>query len=283
MLALIYSGSRYANWKLSEKKQIVEEFRTSGINPFFNDEKHILQLLNKQTALINNAEKIKRIYFFGAGAATVEKQKIVENAFAKFFRYAKIQVNTDLLAAAIASCDEKEGIVGVLGSGSTAGYFNGSLIEPNNFGLGYILADEGSANWLGRQLLKDYLYEKLPKDLNQKFIKKYDLNRREILERVYKQQQPTLFLSSFVDFLMENYQHNYVKTVVCYGFDLYIKTYILPLKKQYPPTPIYLAGTVASNFETWLSEVAAKNNLAISSVIKEPINKLLTYYTNKNS
>lgn len=63
MIAVVYSGSRYSNWRLTEKKEVIE-VRTNGINPFFNDEKWILQLLNKNTKLINNAEAIKKIYFW---------------------------------------------------------------------------------------------------------------------------------------------------------------------------------------------------------------------------
>jgi len=281
MIGVVYSGSRYADWKLADKNGIVAEFKTTGINPFFNDEKYILQLLHKKPELINYAERIKRIYFFGAGASSQERKELVFNALNRFFKNAKVVIDSDLQAAAIASCHEQPGIAGIIGSGSTAGYFDGRKIRPNNFGLGYILGDEGSANWLGRQLLKAHLYEVMPAELSERFVKKYDLNRKEVLDRVYKQQQPTLFLSSFADFLLENREEPFVREVVCRGFDLYLKTYILPLKKQSPDMPIYIVGTVASNFGDWLLESASEHHLHISSIIKEPIYNLLTYYLNK--
>jgi N-acetylglucosamine kinase-like BadF-type ATPase len=260
MIGVVYSGSRYAEWKLADKNGIVAEFKTTGINPFFNDEKYILQLLHKKPELINYAERIKRIYFFGAGASSEERKNLVFSALTKFFKHGKVLVNSDLQAAAIATCHEQPGIAGIIGSG---------------FG------DEGSANWLGRELLKAYLYEVMPGELKQRFVKKYDLNRKEILDKVYKQQQPTLFLSSFADFLLENREEAFVKEVVCRGFNLYLKTYILPLKKQSPDMPIYIVGTVASNFGDWLLEIASDHHLHISSIIKEPIYNLLTYYSNK--
>ncbi|HQS53002.1 MAG: hypothetical protein B7X75_08160, partial [Sphingobacteriales bacterium 39-40-5] len=67
MIAVVYSGSRHADWKLAEKGKTISEFKTPGINPFFNDENYITQFLNKNIHLINNAEKIKWVYFFGAG------------------------------------------------------------------------------------------------------------------------------------------------------------------------------------------------------------------------
>ena len=282
MIGVVYSGSRYAEWKLADKDGVVAEFRTTGINPYFNDRKRILQILHKKTELINYAEKVKKLYFFGAGASFDERRDLVLDTLSHFFKFSKIKVDTDLQAAAIATCHEEPGITGVIGSGSTAGYFDGKKIKPNNYGLGYILADEGSASWLGRQVLKAFLYESLPADFKTRFIAKYDFNRKDILDLVYKQQSPNLFLSSFADFLLENREHPYVKEMVCKGFDLFLKTYILPLKKQSPDAPIYIVGTVASDFGDWLLEVASEHHLHISSIIKKPIYNLLKYYSNKN-
>lgn len=282
MIAVVYSGSRYANWKLAEKGKIIAEFRTVGINPFFNDEKFISMLLNKKTELINNAEKIKRIYFFGAGASSADRKEIISNAFSSFFRYGKVVVDHDLKAAAIATCGDEAGIVGILGSGSNAAFFDGKKSRENNYGLGYVLADEGSANWLGRMLLKSYLNETMPEGFRHKFMKRYDLDRKLILDKVYKQPQPVLFLSSFADFLMENRDDGFVKQLVTDGFNNYLRTYIIPLSKHYPGNQLHFAGTVAAGFHDWLRETATLNNLAVASVIKEPIYNVLNYYSNKN-
>ena len=206
MIAVVYSGSRFADWKLSDKGEIVSTFKTSGINPLFNDDKWIIQLLNKTNELIYHAEEIKRIYFYGAGAFSKKRQQIVETAFKAFFRFSKITVGNDLTAAAIATCNDNPAIVGVLGSGSNAAYFNGRKVKKNNFGLGYVLGDEGSANWMGRILLRDFIMGDLPKKLQQNFSNKYSLDRKLILDKVYRQPSPVLFLSSFADFLLEHQQ-----------------------------------------------------------------------------
>ena len=64
MIAVVYSGSRNADWKLAEKGRIVCDVKTPGINPFFNDERTITAILTKNHQLISYAEDIKRIYFF---------------------------------------------------------------------------------------------------------------------------------------------------------------------------------------------------------------------------
>ncbi len=282
MIAVVYSGSRFADWKLAEKGKIVSDFKTQGINPFFNDEDSINQLLNKNIQLINNAEKIKWVYFFGAGASSPERQEVVAHAFSTFFRNSRVIVDHDLKAAGLAACGDEPGILGILGSGSNAAYFDGKKVFNNNYGLGYILGDEGSANWLGIHLLKSVLAENIPSEFAMKFQKKYDLNRTQILDKVYRQSHPALFLSYFADFLMEHRNEFFVKQLVMSGFDVFLKTYVIPLKKKYSDAPIHMVGTVAFGFQDYLKEAAGHNGLMISSVIKEPIYNLLKYYSNKN-
>ena len=103
MIAVVYSGSNYAEWRLAVRDKTIATFKTQGINPYFNDEKFILQLLNKNINLIHPAEEIKKIYFFTAGASSPERVATVTNALATFFKNAKILVEHDILAAAIAS------------------------------------------------------------------------------------------------------------------------------------------------------------------------------------
>ena len=282
MIAVVYSGSRHADWKLAEKGITISEFRTPGINPYFNDENYIAQFLNKNMHLINNAEKIKNVYFFGAGASSMEQQELVANALGRFFRFSKVIVEHDLKAAALSSGGDEAGIIGILGSGSNAAYFDGKKIIDNNYGLGYILGDEGSSNWLGRQLLKSYLNDLFPEDFKVKFKKNYDLDRTQILDKVYRQPEPSLFLSSFGEFLIQNKEYTFVKKIVISGFDEYLKKYIKPLCNQYPNIPIHLVGTVASGFQEYMHQAAQNNKLEISTITKEPIYNLLKYYLNKN-
>jgi glucosamine kinase len=282
MIAVIYSGSNYADWRLADKGKTIASFKTNAINPYFDDEKNIHQVLNKNINLIHHAEEIKRVYFFGAGASSAALKATVNNALSAFFKFAKVTVEHDLDAAAIACCKNSPGIVTICGSGTNAAWYDGKKIKPNNYGLGYILGDEGSANWLGRQLIKGFMSETLPADIRKKFIKRYDFDRSNLLEKVYRQKHPAIFLSSFTDFFLENKDNDYLKNVIKNGFSKLITTYLLPLYKQHPQSLIYCSGSVAANFQDQLLEAAANANLKIETIIKEPINNLLTYYSNKN-
>ncbi len=282
MIAVVYSGSRFADWRLADKGKVVTGFKTTGINPYHNDERFIVQLLNKNNSLINYAEKIKRIYFFGAGASSPERKEHVANAFRKFFRFGKVYVEHDMQAAALATCGDHKGLIGVLGSGSNAGYYNGRRVEDSNYGLGYILADEGSANWIGRMLLKNYLAETLPEDLVTAFNMRYPLDHKQILDRVYHQSNATLFLTSFADFVLEHRSHRFIQRMVQEGFNLLFETYFLHLRQEHPGLMVNFVGSVAAGYEDLLRQVAASHGLRVDVVLKEPIHNLMSYYLNKN-
>src|ERR1700744_1949546 len=111
MIAVAYSGSNYAEWRLADKGRTIASFKTGGINPYFNDEKQIIQLLGKNINLIHHAEEIKRIYFFGAGVSTPEFIQVVHDAFSTFFKYSKVTVQHDIVGAAIACCKNVPGII----------------------------------------------------------------------------------------------------------------------------------------------------------------------------
>jgi len=280
MIAVVYSGSKSAFWKISNEGKTIAETTISGINPCFNDQKHILYLLNKNIVLINHAESIKKIFVFAAGASSVAMQKSLAETLNLFFINSKIKVSDDLYGASIAACYDQKGIVGILGSGANCAYFDGKKPEKNNYGLGFILGDEGSANYLGKILLKNFLEDKLPQDLKKQFEEKYNIDRSIILERIYKKPNAQNYLSSFLDFYIENRNNKYIEQLIDTAFDKYFSTYLLPTLAQHPKEQVHFVGNVAGTFQDRLRLTAQKHNVNIITITKEPIYNLLNYYSN---
>nr|WP_276900996.1 hypothetical protein [Pedobacter kyonggii] len=280
MVAVVYSGSKTAFWKITQNGQVVAHCNTTGLNPCFVDPKMILQILNKKVALVNNAENIKKIYFFAAGASSADRKEELAKTLASFFKYSKIVVENDLFGAAKAACYDRPGIVGMLGSGAHCAYFDGKKPVNNNFGLGYILGDEGSSNYFGKILLKEFLSLKMPKDIETKFTLTYNLDRPQILERIYNKPQANIFLTSFFDFFTQNSKHEYIRKLIDGGFEKYIETYVLPMAEKYNDREIHIVGKVGAELEDRLRLVAGRYNIKIKSIIKEPIQNLLKHYIN---
>ncbi len=280
MIAVVYSGSKTACWKIAKDGSTIADCTMPGLNPCLNDQKTILQALNKKTILINNAERIKKIYVFAAGATSPGRIKELEDTLSLFFKYSKVTVRDDLYGAALAACHNNSGIVSVLGSGSNCAYFDGKEPQQNNYGLGYLLGDEGSSNHLGKQLLRAYMQGKLPAELHKDFDLKYNLDRQLILERVYKKPMPQLFLSNFFEFLNTWRNHPYMLEIIDKAFETYFNTYLLPTMRLHPGKDVHFIGNVAGTFQDRLRLMAQKHGLEITSITKEPIHNLLNYYLN---
>lgn len=280
MIAVVYSGSKTAVWKIAKDGKTIAECKMPGINPCFNDQKAILQFLNKKSTLINHAERIKRIYAFAAGASSELRKYELAEALGMFFKHSKITVKDDISGAAIAACYNHDGIVGILGSGAHCAFFDGRKIESNNFGLGFILGDEGSSNYLGKVLLKNYLEHKLPEDLRKQFEQRYNIDRAQIFERIYRKPLAQQFLSSFLDFFLENRAHKFIQNSIDEAFEIYIETYLLPTIQIHPNKEVHFVGIVAGNFQDRLRATANKYGIDITSITKEPIYNLLNYYSN---
>jgi N-acetylglucosamine kinase-like BadF-type ATPase len=275
MIAVVYSGSKTACWQIAKDGQTIADCTMPGINPCLNDQKTILQGLNRNTTLINNAERIKKIYAFAAGATSPDRIKELEGTLTLFFKNSKVVVKDDLYGAALAACYNNTGIVSVLGSGSNCAYFDGKLPEHNNFGLGYLLGDEGSSNYLGKKLLKAFIQGKLPADLHKDFELKYNLDRPLILEKIYKKVMPQLFLSNFFEFFLEWRNHPCILEIIDEAFETYFNIYLLPTMKLHPGKDIHFVGAVAGSFQDRLHVVAEKLNVEISTVTTEPIHNYL--------
>lgn len=280
MIAVVYSGSKSAFWKISNEGKTIAECTIHGINPCLIDSKQILISLNKNNTLINYAESLKKIHVFAAGASSTALQDDLAQTLGSFFKNAKIKVNDDVYGASIAACYDQKGIVGILGSGANCAYFDGKKPERNNYGLGFILGDEGSANYLGKMLLKNFLEDKLPTDIKKKLEEKYNLERTIILERIYKKPHAQNYLSSFFDFYIENRENKYLMQLIDQGFEKYFKIYLLPTLALHPNKEVHFVGNVAGIFQDRLRVIAQKYDIKIITITKEPIHNLLNYYSN---
>ena len=130
MILIADSGSTKTSWCLSGDNDFTEYFSTGGFNPFFRSTEDIANELREKLIPKISAE-IDGIYFYGAGIINEEKGNIVKNALLQFFPIAKIEVESDLLAAARATLGKDEGIACILGTGSNSCLYKGSEITEH--------------------------------------------------------------------------------------------------------------------------------------------------------
>ena len=160
MILIADSGSTKTDWRLIVDKDNVQEAYTEGLNPYFKTTEEVQQTINEVLLLqfiTKNPMEIDAVYFYGAGCSSKDKKEIIATALKSVFTNANIVVEHDLLGAAIGVCGTQAGITAILGTGSNSCYFDGEKVVENIPALGYVLGDEGSGAYIGKEVLKGYL------------------------------------------------------------------------------------------------------------------------------
>jgi glucosamine kinase len=275
MILIADSGSTKTAWIYTDGTT-QETYITGGANPFFRSTADMIAEWNASSLSLLR-DKVSHVYFYAAGVVNEEKAQVIEKALLVLFPGAAASVQSDLLAAAHATLGNSSGIACILGTGSNSCLYNGREITAQVPPLGFILGDEGSGAVLGRLLVGDYLKKTLPAELSRLFKDKYPYEYGEILNRVYRQEKPNMFLASLVPFLKENIEHTYCSDLVKNAFDLFITRNVAQYD-GYKEQDICFAGSVAYYFQEQLKWVFSQRNLRLGEIVKEPLLNLMKYH-----
>ena len=270
------SGATKTEWCLignGHKKT----FFTQGISPYFLNSEQIVQLVTTELLPRLKNVIIADLFYYGTGCFDPKNAKMVKNALRKVFQQAEIEVGTDLLGAARSLCRSEKGIACNLGTGTFSCYYNGKKIVKSRPGPGYVLGDEGSGAYLGKKVLQYYLYEIFDEDLHYRFNEKYNTNRDEILQNVYKKPFPNRYLASFALFLAENRGHYMVENILEDGINDFFFYHLCKYPEVWK-TPVNFVGSVAHGFKDVLSELCQSYEFELGKVLKNPMQGLVKYH-----
>ena len=192
-----------------------------GFNPFYQTETEISDEIASGLKP-RLPEGITDIFFYGAGCVNPEKNDMLRRALSRSFSNASVIVENDVLGAARALCHRSPGVACILGTGANSCLYDGEKIVQNIRGYGFLLGDEGSGSYLGKQLIIAYLRKELPDKLQQQFKKRFPLSEDEILDQVYKKPFPNRYLASFSKFLFHHVKVPYVYELIYNSFSLFI-------------------------------------------------------------
>ena len=272
------SGATKCQWTIvqNNKKQSIS---TIGISPYFLSTDEIAAILVKAFSKKINVEKINAIYFYGTGLSNPDNVKSLKKALKLVFKNATLDIQTDLVAAARATCQKNKGIACILGTGSNTGYYNGKIIAKNSPGLGYVLGDEGSGAYLGKKVLQYFLYKTFDEELMLCFEKKYNLNRSEILNKIYQEPLPNKYLASFAIFLSEHRGHYMIENIIEDGLNDFFYTHLIKLNESWL-YPIHFTGSVAYAFRDIIKQLALVYEMELGKITKSPMEGLIAFHKN---
>ncbi len=279
MILVADCGSTKIDWCLLNNQKVEKQVFTMGMNAVMLTEEEIRLRIAEELVPELTGYPVEEVYFYGAGCISEEVCSNVARAIrSNFSDNIKVEVHTDLLAAARALFGHNPGIACILGTGSNSCYYDGEKIVDNVSPLGYILGDEGSGAVLGKLLLGDILKNQLPQEICTKFLKQYDLDRLAIIRRVYKEPQANRFLASVTPFLLENIDCPEIHELVLNAFKAFFKRNITQYP-HYDTLKVNFIGSIAHYFRSVLEEAAEANGCTIGNIIKSPMEGLIKFHT----
>ena len=281
MILAADSGSTKCDWVLIDHGKEVGRTSTPGFNPNFCDRQFILKQIEENRLLNEIKNKVNRLYFFGAGCSGVNNCSRMTEDLHSFFSNADVAVENDLMAAVIATCGHEPGIVCIIGTGSNVCEYDGKRILPNNFGLGYILADEGAGSYLGKKLVTNFLYGKLPDDLHEAFEKQYALTKTIVIKNVYQQPGANTWLAGLVAFLSAHHDHKWVSDLVSQSFREFLALYLSDNFRG-KNLLVHFVGGVAYQWQDELKAVAKDLELQVGKILRQPADGLSAYFSKSN-
>lgn len=265
---IVDSGSTKTVWKVvtSEQSYII---KSEGINPNYLSEKEIRERIPSEYFL-SLENTVQKIAFYGAGCSNSKAKFKLEKILKIFFPKATIQIDSDMLGACLAVSKNQQSWVCILGTGSNACVFDGKGISYQPLSLGYLLADEGSGNAIGKALVKAYFLNRMPEAVCKAFRENYNLTYESFLENTYQKSKPNKWLASFADFTSKFSDDAFIQKIIANEFNAFIENYLLP-ELQFKNLQVNFVGSIAFYFQELLAECLAKYDFQLGNVLKSPL------------
>ncbi len=282
MILIADSGSTKTLWSLVDNAGGVRRFETKGFNPYFSDQHQLVNALNASEVLQRvHRDALIDVYFYGAGCFP-DKAHMIEEAMHSFFSSAVVHVELDLLGAARGLLGHSDGFVGILGTGANSGLFVGGKIVQNIDSLGYILGDEGSGCYIGKQFLSSFLRGYLPADLAALFYECYHLSAEDIMDALYAKPLANRFCASFSTFVGSHIEHPFLRKLVATCFDDFFKN-LVSQYRDYQNLSFNCVGSVAYHFQEILQESCQKFHMRVGNIHQSPMEGLELFHKAKLS
>lgn len=270
------SGSTKTTWALVDANHTPTQlFNTTGLNPRTTAEEQFIAIVKSALQQLPQDTTLTALTFYSAGCGTSEVKTRVTRYLHNLLPDTDVQVESDMLGACRALCCKTAGMVGILGTGSNACYYNGERVVKQVPSLGYVLGDEGSGNHIGRKLLKSCWDGTMPQELIDSFHKFNPDTLDEVLNHLYRLPHPNRYLATYAPFAAQNRTHPYIHTLLIESFSQYLQQQVVRL--NVPDNTLHLVGSVAYTYREEIQEAASPLGLIIGKVLKEPIEGLIAY------
>lgn len=282
MILVVDSGSTKTDWiAMNPSGEVLFATQTLGLNPQVLSSAILTERIINNFELYQHREEVTQLYFYGAGCGVESPQKRIGKVFSEIFTKAEFIIKEDTYAAVYATVTPNEpAIVCILGTGSNCTYFDGHNIEQRVTSLGYILMDEASGNFFGKQLIRSYYFKTMSPDLAAKFESEYELDPDTIKENIYRRENPNTYLATFSRFLIQYKANPVFQDIIANGLQRFIEHQIFQFDDAHN-VPVHFIGSIAYFLEDEIKLAFEKNDLQLGKIVKRPIDELVNFHKEK--
>ena len=252
--------------------------RWPGFNPLSGDgggfSKAIGDLFsNAQPEALTAVE----VHIYGAGCGSEERKQRMAQAMALVWPKAQVEVDTDLMGAAIGLCGKDPGMVLILGTGMNAGHYDGHRLHRPMPSLGYLLGDEASGADIGRHLLQDAFYGRIPVEVHARIFGESGPVLSEVLARIHQAPHPARELAACTALLAPHLDEHYVQDLIQGRFHALaelLTLFFTPEQLEH----VYATGSVAYGFREILADCLLDRGMTLTVVEPDPLPGLVRHH-----
>ena len=189
----------------------------------------------------------------------------------------RVEVHSDLMAAARALCQREPGIGCILGTGANSCLYDGEQIVQNTPALGYILGDEGSGSVLGRLFMNAIFKNPAFEVVRDDYLAKQKLTMSDIIRKVYREPMGNRFLATTSLYIEQHLDNPLLRQLVVDNFRSFFRNNLVPYQRT--DLPVGVVGSMAFHYREQLEEAASLEGFTLGVVLKSPMEGLIKYHT----
>ncbi len=291
------SGSTKTDWTLlhdsgrNVDEVFVKTFKTQGITPIHQTPAEIRQILAQelmpQLSTFSRAQLVNSkilespllsnisVFFYGSGC-TPAHVPTVKQIIGEVLSLQKVEVYSDLMAAARALCGHEEGIACILGTGANSCLYDGENIIQNTPPLGYVLGDEGSGAVLGRLFMNAIFKNPQFAEIRDAYLSETKLTMPLIINKVYREPLANRFLASASSFIQQHLDFKPLRQMAIANFRSFFQHNLVQYGRR--DLQVHAIGSIAFYYQEELREAAEKEGFKLGNVQATPMEGLIKYH-----
>ncbi len=221
--------------------------------------------------------KATKLFVYGAGCGSPVGRDLMRSTLARLWPIADIAVDTDLMAAARGLHANGAALVLILGTGMNAGWYDGSQLYQPMPSLGWVLGDEGSGADIGRILLQDAFYKRMPEVVSQALFGPAGPKLDHVLDAIYRQPFPARALAARTVLLKPLLEEPYVRELLVSRFHATAELLVTFFSAEQRAT-VHATGSVAWGFHEILAECLLDRGMSLMDVQRDPLPGLVRFH-----